>query len=163
MRCGCCICVLVGVGKSSITNALIPSLDLAVGRLTKGGLGAHVTSTATLHRVSWATGGGDGEDSDDNKDNDGVTGGWIVDSPGLREFGLAHISAGAVQKLFPEINSLGVNCKYKNCRHESGQKDCAVLAAVKAGSIAVSRWKSYVQIMSECASDVAGAVTKKKK
>lgn len=143
------ICHVVGVGKSSITNELLPSPDLAVGYLTKRGQGSHMTSTATFHRIKYNN-STDGALNDGHvKGNESCQDGWIVDSPGLRDFGLAHISEEDIHKGFSEIFRASQGCKYRNCRHEPDQDGCAVLAAVNEGHIEMSRYKNFSSLLAQ--------------
>jgi putative ribosome biogenesis GTPase RsgA len=180
---GSVCCCLAGVGKSSITNEFLRSPDLAVGYLTKKGVGSHMTSTATFHRIRFADAsghynGGDygcgdmSEDRDtlsevdarhsshshdDGGSNENATeavvatseNSWLVDSPGLRDFGLAHMSEASIHKGFPEIYTAAQKCKYRNCRHEPDQHDCAVLAAIQDRNIAPSRYRNFSALLSQ--------------
>ena len=117
-----------GVGKSSLIKLLIPDLDIRIGALSEAsGKGRHTTTTTTLYHL---------------KD-----GGEIIDSPGVREFGLWHITAPELEDGFREFHELKGQCRFRNCRH-IGEDGCAIEAAVSAGRIAPERLASYREIMS---------------
>ncbi|HFQ91619.1 MAG TPA: ribosome small subunit-dependent GTPase A [Chromatiales bacterium] len=117
-----------GVGKSSLIKRLIPDLDIRIGALSAAsGKGRHTTTTTTLYHL---------------KD-----GGDIIDSPGVREFGLWHITAPELENGFREFKALKGRCKYRNCRHV-GEDGCAIEAAVVEGLIDPARLDSYRAIMS---------------
>lgn len=112
-----------GVGKSSIFRAL--GGIAVVGDLSRSGRGRQTTTSARLARL------------DD---------GFLVDSPGIGEFGLDPLPAGEVAWLFPEMREPAAACRFADCRHLS-EPGCAVRAAVDDGRIAASRYASYVDIV----------------
>ncbi len=115
-----------GVGKSSLINALEPGLDLKVARVSKATeKGKHTTTRVTRHPLSF--------------------GGWIADTPGVREFALWDVLPEEIDGCFPEFVESVQECKFPGCshRHEPG---CAVRAAVEQGRIAQTRYDSYVRI-----------------
>lgn len=117
---------LSGVGKSSLLAALEPGLQIKVGRVSQSsGEGRHTTSQASLIRLD--------------------SSGAIVDTPGIREFGLAGLQRPELEQYFPEIATLSQGCRFKNCAHLT-EPDCAVRQAVAAGDLAVSRYHSYQKI-----------------
>jgi ribosome biogenesis GTPase len=117
---------LSGVGKSSLISAVQPGLQLrtgAVGRSNKhAGEGRHTTTQATLLQLE--------------------IGGAVVDTPGIREFGLSGLHRYELAACFPEIGALAADCRFANCTHLN-EPDCAVLAGVVSGSVAESRLNSY--------------------
>lgn len=116
-----------GVGKSSLIKLLIPDLDIRIGALSEAsGKGRHTTTTTTLYHLE---GGGD-----------------IIDSPGVREFGLWHITAPELEDGFREFRELKGRCRYRNCRH-IGEEGCAIADAVGQGRIHPERLASYRAIM----------------
>jgi ribosome biogenesis GTPase len=116
-----------GVGKSSLVNALLPQAALRVGELSENtNKGTHTTTTAQLFHLD--------------------CGGSLIDSPGIREFGLWHMSREEVQEGFREFRPHLGHCKFRDCRHEQ-EPGCAILAAVKDGSITDSRLASYRHIV----------------
>jgi ribosome biogenesis GTPase / thiamine phosphate phosphatase len=116
-----------GVGKSSIINALIPGLDLKVSAISvQHQKGTHTTTFAEMHELP--------------------IGGFIIDTPGIREFGTIDFDKFEVSHFFPEIFKTGRKCKFNNCLHTS-ESNCAVLDAVEAGDIALSRYESYISIL----------------
>ena len=75
-------------------------------------------------------------------------GGFIIDTPGIKEFGLVHIDKSELQGYFPEILALKHECKFDNCIHLNEPK-CAVKDAVKNGEIAISRYENYLTFLEE--------------
>jgi ribosome biogenesis GTPase len=118
-----------GVGKSSLLNAVDPALELRVGDISKRSrMGRHTTSHAQLLRIA--------------------TGGHVVDTPGIRHFGLFGITQREVGSLFREIEVLVGTCKYADCLHRVEQ-GCAVLAALADGRIARSRHESFLDVLGD--------------
>jgi ribosome biogenesis GTPase len=112
-----------GVGKTSILNAIDPEINRAVGLVSEySKKGKHTTTFAELVPLRY--------------------GGYLVDTPGIREFGLVNIEPREVALLFPEIEEKQHDCKFYNCTHIH-EPGCAVKEAVKHGDIAESRYKSY--------------------
>ena len=115
-----------GVGKSSLINALLPGVDSKVGELSKThGKGTHTTTTAKLFHFP--------------------DGGDLVDSPGIREFGLWHMEREQVLNGFVEFRPYLGGCKFRDCKHQS-EPGCAVLAAVEKGKITPRRLASFESI-----------------
>jgi ribosome biogenesis GTPase len=118
-----------GVGKSSMINRLIPDQELRVGALSESVLkGKHTTTTTEVFLRP--------------------EGGLIIDSPGIREFGLQHVAPEDVAPGFKEFHPFIDHCKYRDCRHLVEQ-GCAVLAALDAGSISQERYDSFVNIVKD--------------
>ncbi|WP_415882237.1 small ribosomal subunit biogenesis GTPase RsgA [Neptuniibacter sp. QD72_48] len=117
-----------GVGKSSLINVLLPGVDLKVGSLsTQTKKGRHTTTTARLFHFP--------------------DGGDLIDSPGIREFGLWHIEPDDVINGFKELQPLAGSCRFRDCKHEK-EPGCALKSAVEDGTISEYRWKSYKHILS---------------
>ncbi|MGC8121739.1 small ribosomal subunit biogenesis GTPase RsgA [Marinobacter sp. VGCF2001] len=124
-----------GVGKSSIIQTLLPDELLRVGAVSEStGKGVHTTTTAKLFHLP---GGGD-----------------LIDSPGIREFGLWHMTPQEVEYGFREIRPLIGLCKFRNCRH-MGDPGCALDAAADAGEISRARLKSFHRILQDMADQQA--------
>lgn len=116
-----------GVGKSSLINALLPGVDIRTGALSElTQKGTHTTTTARLFHFP--------------------AGGDLIDSPGIREFGLTHISRDSVTQGFIEFRPFLGHCKFRDCSHEH-EPGCALLAAVKEGRISALRMDSYRRII----------------
>lgn len=115
-----------GVGKSSLVNALLPESNLKVGELSERQQGTHTTTSATLLHFPG--------------------GGHLIDSPGIREFGLWHMSEDEVLEGFIEFRPFLGYCKFRDCshRHEPG---CAILSALERGDISETRMDSYRYIL----------------
>lgn len=115
-----------GVGKSSLTNALLPDKNLrtnTVSATTRHG--RHTTTAATLYHLP---GGGD-----------------LIDSPGVAIFGLAGLSEAQLAWGFREFQPFIGQCRFNDCRHVN-DKDCAVRAAVESGQIAASRYQRFLKL-----------------
>ena len=109
-----------GMGKSTLINALVPETRARVGEISQAlRSGRHTTSSTALYRLA----GGEG---------------WIVDSPGMTVFGLAHCSPSQIEHAFVELRELAGECRFRDCRHDT-EPGCAVQAAVQAGRIAAQR------------------------
>ena len=116
-----------GVGKSSLINKLIPDINLKTAKLSKGHMkGTHTTTFAEMHSLPF--------------------GGYIIDTPGIREFGTIDFEQEQVSHYFPDIFQVSKECKFNNCIH-TNEKDCAVKDAVGSGGIAMSRYESYLSIL----------------
>lgn len=123
-----------GVGKSTLINKLDPSLDLRTGEISSAHQqGQHTTTFAEMHKLS--------------------TGGYIIDTPGIRAFGVIDLDKAVISHYFPEMRKLIGECKFNNCLHLNEPK-CAVKAAVESGEIYESRYYSYVQLMEEDENEV---------
>jgi len=115
-----------GVGKSALVNAIEPSLNIKVQALSAfHNKGRHTTTYAQLHKLSF--------------------GGYVVDTPGIKEFGLYDFSKEEVSHYFPEMRILIDKCKFNNCSHQN-EPGCAVLDALEKGNIAPTRYKNYLNI-----------------
>ena len=115
-----------GVGKSSLVNGVMPEADLQVGELSSNsGLGQHTTTTARLFRLP--------------------EGGRLIDSPGIREFGLWHISEEELLHGYRELSERAGHCRFRNCthRHEPG---CALREAAENGEVSEERLHNFFQI-----------------
>jgi len=118
-----------GVGKSTLVNTIEPGLRLKTSEISTQHLqGQHTTTFAQMHDLSF--------------------GGSIVDTPGIRGFGLVDIEKEEISSFFPEFFELKAECKFNNCLHLDEPK-CAVLEAYASGEIAMSRYKSYLQILED--------------
>ena len=115
-----------GVGKSSLIKALIPEADIRVGELSKAtSLGKHTTSVTVLYHLP--------------------DGGDIIDSPGVREFGLGPVSREQLAQGFVEFQPFIGQCKFKDCKHQQ-EPDCAIKHAVEAGQISQQRYDSFLRL-----------------
>jgi len=118
-----------GVGKSTLFNKLNPDLNLKTSEVSDfNRKGQHTTTFAEMYR--WPFGG------------------FCIDTPGIKEFGLVDMEKEEIQNYFPEIFELKSKCKFDNCLHINEPK-CAVLEAVENGGIAVSRYENYIGFLSE--------------
>lgn len=116
-----------GVGKSTLVNAMDKNLDLKVGEISDAHQkGKHTTTFAEMHLLEY--------------------GGFIIDTPGIKELGLVDMKKDEIRDYFPEMRALKESCKFNNCVHLNEPK-CAVIEAVEKGTIAPSRYNSYVSVM----------------
>jgi hypothetical protein len=130
-----------GVGKSSLLNALCPSIDLKVGKVSDHtGLGRHTTTVSTLHALS---GGGE-----------------LVDTPGFRDFGLVDILTDELALHFPGFEEHGeANCRFRNCRHRT-EPGCCIIGLVERGEIPAERYATYLELLAEVEADQSEARSK---
>ncbi len=118
-----------GVGKSTLVNALDSTLNLRTGEISRAHLqGQHTTTFAEMHRLS--------------------SGGYIIDTPGIRAFGIVDLEKDVISHYFPEMRERMHQCKFHNCRHLN-EPHCAVKDALEKGDIFESRYETYVQLMTE--------------
>ncbi len=118
-----------GVGKSSLINQIQPGLGLKVKEISvASGKGLHTTTYATMHALDM--------------------GGYLVDTPGIKEFGIVDLDREEVGHYFPEIAERMEHCRFHNCLHllEPG---CAVIAGLEEGIIAGTRFESYRSILED--------------
>lgn len=121
-----------GVGKSSLIN-YITDFDLPIGPIVeKTQKGTHTTTTANLLPLSF--------------------GGWCIDTPGIKSFGVWDLKADDIQPHFAEIHAHGKQCKYQNCTH-THEQDCAVMLAVEEGKISSLRYQSYLFLIESVKSE----------
>ncbi|HHH36651.1 MAG TPA: ribosome small subunit-dependent GTPase A [Gammaproteobacteria bacterium] len=116
-----------GVGKSSLIQHLLPDLEIRIGEISAAsGLGRHTTTTTTLYHLP--------------------DGGDLIDSPGVRDFGLWPVEAAALARGFRDFGPWLGQCRFRNCRHE-GEAGCALDAAVAEGHLPARRLESYRAIL----------------
>ena len=120
---------LSGTGKSSLMSAVQPDLDIRIGDVSDAhGQGRHTTTQSVLYRLD--------------------AGGYVGDTPGIREFGLAGLTLGELPLYYPEIDELASECRFSNCSHIE-EPECAVRSAEEDGSISPSRAASYRAVFDE--------------
>lgn len=116
-----------GVGKSTLINAIEPNLHLKTGDISKRhSKGVHTTTFAEMFELS--------------------NGGFIIDTPGIKEFGLVDIKREELGHYFPEFRERMHECQFNNCLHVNEPK-CAVRAALEEGLIAESRYQNYLNML----------------
>lgn len=122
-----------GVGKSSLMNSLYPGLNLRVGEISESvNKGKHTTVGALLHPLP--------------------DGGYVVDTPGLREVGLWALPPDELDACFPELREHLDGCRFGDCSHEV-EPGCAVRAAVARGEVSRRRYESYIKLRTEMAEE----------
>ena len=118
-----------GVGKSTLVAAVEPGLDIRTGEISQSHhKGKHTTTFSTMYPLS--------------------EGGYIIDTPGIKGFGLIDIEENELAHYFPEMMRYLPDCRFYNCSH-THEPHCAVVEAVEQGEIAYSRYESYLKIMDE--------------
>ncbi len=116
-----------GVGKSTLINRIEPGLNLKTAEISDAHhQGKHTTTNAEMHRLT--------------------DGGYIIDTPGVRGFGLINIEKEELSHFFREIFERSKECQFNNCSHVN-EPGCAVKSRVKSGEIALSRYQSYLNIL----------------
>lgn len=115
-----------GVGKSSLLNMLEPSLELKVGDVSKQHqTGIHTTTYSEVFDIAE---------------------GKVIDSPGIKGFGIIDMEAAEISKFFPDIAKYALECRFDDCKHIN-EPNCAVLKALEEQKIAASRYNSYKSIL----------------
>ena len=118
-----------GVGKSTLIQAIDPSLDIRTGEISESHhKGRHTTTFSTMYPLAG--------------------GGAVIDTPGIKGFGLIDIDEAELWHYFPEMMRVAPACRFYNCTH-THEPGCAVTEAVKAGEIAWPRYESYLKIRDE--------------
>lgn len=118
-----------GVGKSTLINTIDPALHLKTERISDyHKSGKHTTTFSEMFELSF--------------------GGFIIDTPGIRSFGMIDMKNDDVSHYFPEIFNVSVNCRFNNCTH-THEPGCAVKDAIEIGEISMSRYNSYLSILFE--------------
>ncbi len=118
-----------GVGKTALINAVEPSMNLKTGNISGYHLkGMHTTTFAEMLPLT--------------------NGGYIIDTPGIKEFGLIHFESREVGERFPEFRALLPDCRYTNCTHVH-EPGCAVKAALQRGEIDEGRYRNYLSILND--------------
>ncbi len=117
-----------GVGKSTLIGEIDPSIDIRIGEISDSHQqGKHTTTFSTMYPLD---------------------GGYIIDTPGIKGFGLIDIDDKELCRYFPEMMRLSPECRFYNCTH-THEPGCAVQEAVKEGRVAWSRYESYLKILDE--------------
>lgn len=118
-----------GVGKSTLIHAIDPSLDIRTGEISESHhKGRHTTTFSTMYPLA--------------------EGGAVIDTPGIKGFGLIDIDDAELWHYFPEMMRVAPSCRFYNCTH-THEPGCAVVEAVKAGEIAYPRYESYLKMLDD--------------
>jgi len=125
-----------GVGKSALINKIVPEFSLKTGDISGAHQkGKHTTTFAEMFRLPF--------------------GGFIIDTPGIKEFGMVDFTKEEVTYFFPEMKLLANQCQFDNCTHEHEPK-CAIKKAVEQGTISETRYQNYLNIINGREMDVEG-------
>ncbi|HWI01446.1 MAG TPA: ribosome small subunit-dependent GTPase A, partial [Propionibacteriaceae bacterium] len=117
-----------GVGKSTLVNTLIPGAKRAIGEVNEvTGRGRHISTSAIALRLPG-------------------TDGWVIDTPGVRSFGLSHVLPNRIIAAFPDLDSLSSACP-RGCSHVAGEPECALDEAVRAGQLSPQRVESFRRML----------------
>jgi ribosome biogenesis GTPase len=128
-----------GVGKSTLVNALIPSAGRAIGEVSAAtGRGRHISSSAIALQLPGST----GSSTDDPPDRRS----WVIDTPGVRSFGLSHVSRNRIIAAFDDLRAIAEDCP-RGCRHDESAPECALDAAVAGGKLAPARLESFRRML----------------
>jgi len=118
-----------GSGKSALIKAIEPGLDLKIGKISEvHEKGVHTTTFAEMYELS--------------------NGGFIIDTPGIKEFGLIDFKKEEIPRCFPEMEKLFPQCQYSNCTHIH-EPGCAVKDGLKSGEVSRMRYNSYLSILND--------------
>ena len=118
-----------GVGKSTLIGKIDPTLDIRTGEISESfHKGKHTTTFSTMYPIG--------------------NGGYIIDTPGIKGFGLIEIDDKELWHYFPEMIATAGECRFYNCTH-THEPGCAVVEAVKDGVISYSRYESYLKILDD--------------
>ncbi len=118
-----------GVGKSALINAIEPGLKLKTGELSEyHEKGKHTTTFAEMFELA--------------------SGGFVIDTPGIKEFSLTDFDRKEVWERFPEMRAVSRHCKFHNCTH-THEPNCEVKRCLEAGTISRNRYKSYLSILDD--------------
>ena len=118
-----------GAGKSALINTIEPGFDLKVGRISAAHhKGMHTTTFAEMFDLS--------------------NGGYIIDTPGIKEFGLIDFEKSEIPRCFPEMERLLPQCQYNNCTH-THEPGCAVKEGLNSGKVSRIRYNSYLSILND--------------
>ncbi len=122
-----------GVGKSTLVNALIPDAHRGIGAVNEvTGRGRHTSSSAIALRLPTSDGPADA--------------GWVIDTPGVRSFGLSHVTRESLISAFADLAALTQECP-RGCTHETGAPQCALDAAVARGELSSARLESFRRML----------------
>jgi ribosome biogenesis GTPase len=129
-----------GVGKSTLVNALIPGADRTIGAVSAvTGRGRHISSSAIALRLPDPTNSSAADASPAQQ-------GWVIDTPGVRSFGLSHVSRDRIIAAFPDLQAITEDCP-RGCRHDDAAPECALDAAVANGDLSTTRLESFRRML----------------
>ena len=134
-----------GVGKSTLLNALFGREVTRTGKISDAhDKGMHTTTFSEMYELDVRR-----DDVRCTKEDVRCTKGWIIDTPGIKGFGTIDFEREEVSHYFPEIFRISRDCRFGNCTH-TNEPGCAVQEAIIKGSIAISRYESYLSLLGDC-------------
>lgn len=117
------------MGKSTLIRAIDPSLEVRVGEVSDAHhKGRHTTTFSEMYPLA--------------------EGGWLIDTPGIKGFGLIDLDGAEIARYFPELFRLAPGCSYYNCTH-THEPGCAVKEALSRGEVSLSRYESYLKLLDD--------------
>jgi ribosome biogenesis GTPase len=123
-----------GVGKSTLVNALVPAAHREVGHVNAvTGRGRHTSTSAYLLELP-------------DEDGSSTGGGWIIDTPGIRSFGLAHVQPEMLIEAFPDLDEMTEDCP-RGCTHGAGEPECGLDEAIAAEQVDTERVESFRRLL----------------
>ena len=133
-----------GVGKSSLIKAIDPSLDPKIGKISTAHLqGKHTTSLYEMYPLGLRL-----PDGGTPEESAPLASGYLIDSPGLRGFGLVDLEPEEIALYFPEMLRISKNCRFSPCTH-THEPGCAVKEALERGELSAERYNSYLGMLEE--------------
>jgi ribosome biogenesis GTPase / thiamine phosphate phosphatase len=133
-----------GVGKSTLVNTLKRSNSIATQAVRESdGKGLHTTTVREMHRLAWGPEGG----------------GWLVDTPGMRELQMSEVSSGMAE-VFDDITALTLECRFTNCRH-ADEPECAIRAAIVEGTLDPARLQRWCKLTNEDSANTSTATLRR--
>ena len=143
-----------GVGKSALLNALCPGLDLRTGDISEWSFkGTHTTTFAEIHPIRLEVGGMRSEAWNAEATSHLLPPtSYLIDTPGIKEFGMVDFNAQELSHFFPEMRARLHGCRFANCTHVH-EPGCAIKEAVNDGLISEERYKNYLNILEDIASE----------
>ncbi len=135
-----------GVGKSTLLNKLVPGLQLRTAAISEAhNTGMHTTTFSEM--IPYADGAGEGRGQGDGHAAESAPS-WLIDTPGIKGFGTFDMEPEEICGYFRDIFRLSDGCRFSNCTH-THEPGCAVLAALEAGTLAPTRYESYLSMLND--------------
>jgi ribosome biogenesis GTPase len=141
-----------GMGKSSLLNRLVPEAGAVVGAISEAlDAGRHTTTHTRMYALSPGALTPNPSPASGRGELQAADAGYVIDSPGMQEFGLQHLDAATLMAAFPEIRERVGQCRFYNCRHLK-EPGCAVREAAETGTMLPARYKVYQSLLGQLSS-----------